>query len=193
MGQAAIELPNPINKPPAPLSGADDLLSQMAGEQIDRLLAETESAKAAIAAPNDPFASQLEDLFNQLNSAPADLTTVEQTIEKASPPVVEQPAAAVVEQTSAPVAAIEQATSAAERAALTPKIDPVAAIEALPPAPPAAEDEERVSILVRILELINAPFAACPAALRDLLGKFAILTLMNSVGVILYVMIFRKH
>jgi hypothetical protein len=193
MGQAAVELPNSINKPPAPLSGADDLLSQMAGEQIERLLAETESAKAAIAAPNDPFASQLEDLFNQLNSAPADLTTVEQTIEKASPPVVEQPAAAVVEQTSAPVAGIEQATSAAERAALTPKIDPVAAIEALPPAPPAAEDEERVSILVRILELINAPFAACPAALRDLLGKFAILTLMNSVGVILYVMIFRKH
>jgi len=193
MGQAAIDLPNPISKPPTPLSGADDLLSQMAGEQIDRLLAETESAKAAIAAPNDPFASQLDDLFNQLNAAPADLMTVEQTAkEPAAPPEVAAAPAPAAPPPPAPVAAIEQATSPAERAALTPKVDPIAAIEALPPAA-TPDAEERVSILVRILELINAPFAACPDVLRDLLGKFAILTLMNSVGVILYVMIFRKH
>jgi hypothetical protein len=203
MGQAAVDLPDPLSKPPSPLSGADDLLSQMAGEQIDRLIAESESAKAAIATPNDPFASQLDDLFNQLNSAPADLVTVEQSVVEpppapvAPPPlVVEATPAAVVEEPPAPqpIAAIEQPTSAAERAALTPPIDPVAAIEALPPpAPAAASDEERVSILVRVLELINAPFAACPDMLRDMLGKLAILTLMNSIGVILYVVIFRKH
>jgi hypothetical protein len=43
MGQAAVDLPDPLN--PAPLDNvpsADDLLAQMAGDEIDRLLAEAE-------------------------------------------------------------------------------------------------------------------------------------------------------
>jgi hypothetical protein len=53
MGQAALDLPDPLAKPPAPASpnaaSADDLLSQLAGEEIDRMLAEADGAPAATA------------------------------------------------------------------------------------------------------------------------------------------------
>jgi len=208
MGQAAVDLPNSTGNPPSPLSGADDLLSQMAGEEIERMLAETESAKTAAA--NDPFASQLDDLLNQLNSASPDLVTVEQIaiIPAALPeesviapaaenPVVDAldpiPAAAKEEEPVALPAVIEQPTTAAERQALTPPVDTLAAIEKAVETPSRVIAEDRTPILVKILELINSPFATCPDMLRDMLGKIAILTLMNSVGLILYVMLFRKH
>src|SRR5437762_13293359 len=52
MGQAAVELPDPLTKTPAPATSADDLLSQLAGEEIDRLLkeAEVEPAPSSAAA-----------------------------------------------------------------------------------------------------------------------------------------------
>ena len=49
MGQAAVDLPDPLDNPPtqagAPeraAAGADDLLAQMAGQEIDRLLADAD-------------------------------------------------------------------------------------------------------------------------------------------------------
>jgi len=43
MGQVAIDLPDPLHNPePAPGPSADDLLAQLAGEEIDRLLAEAD-------------------------------------------------------------------------------------------------------------------------------------------------------
>lgn len=47
MGQAALELSEPIHQPQAsPAASADDLLSKLAGDEIDRMLAETESQPA---------------------------------------------------------------------------------------------------------------------------------------------------
>jgi hypothetical protein len=187
MGQAAVDLPDILSQPPTPLSGADDLLSQMAGAQIEQMLADTESSRPPAttdAAPAvDPFASQLDDIFNQLNAATAENKSVEQPAVEPAPIVG---AAPVIE------APIEQATTSAERDALTPVVDVLS--EALnAPALPETPSEPRASIFLRILELINAPFAACPDILRDMLGKVAILTAMNSLGVLLYVMLFRKH
>src|SRR5690348_282259 len=61
MGQAAVDLPDPLETPPPPqagaperaaAAGADELLAQMAGQEIDRLLAdadvEPESATAVL-------------------------------------------------------------------------------------------------------------------------------------------------
>ena len=47
MGQATIDLPDPTQLPPdgaapAAANSADDLLSQLAGDEIDRLLAEAD-------------------------------------------------------------------------------------------------------------------------------------------------------
>ncbi len=41
MGKAAVDLPDPMQQPPpAGRTSTDDLLAQLAGEEIDRLLAE---------------------------------------------------------------------------------------------------------------------------------------------------------
>jgi len=48
MSPGAKDLPDPIDKPPlGDAPGADDLLARMAGEEIDRLLADAEVARAA--------------------------------------------------------------------------------------------------------------------------------------------------
>ena len=183
MGQATID--DPLSKPPSPLSGADDLLSQMAGEQIDRMLAESESTKA-VAAPIDPFASQLDELFNQLDAPPIDAPP---RVEKSAPII-----SAIIEALPPPpsiITEIEQPTTPAERAALAP-VEPMLSSSEISAAVNQVQ-LDHTPIFVRLLELINAPFAFCPDVLRDMLGKVAILTMMNSLAVLIYVLLFRKH
>ena len=191
MGQAMID--EALSPPPSPLSGADDLLSQMAGEQIDRMIAEGESTKShANESAVDPFATQLDDLFNQLNEAtPADAVSVKQIAEVVAEPIAPPIESQVKIPPPPAVVEIEQPTTAAEREALKPVEDAISQIQIS--AVVNQVELDHTPILVRILELINAPFAACPDAVRDVLGKFAILTLMNSLGVLLYVVLFRKH
>src|SRR6476620_6567603 len=53
MGQAAVELPDPLQAAPEPpKTSTDELLSQLAGEEIDRLLAEVDAG-----APRDARAA----------------------------------------------------------------------------------------------------------------------------------------
>src|SRR5215213_6870575 len=52
MGQAAVDLPDPLDAPPpSSLSGTDDLLAQLAGDEIDRLLAEADVEQTSSPAP----------------------------------------------------------------------------------------------------------------------------------------------
>lgn len=50
-----------------------------------------------------------------------------------------------------------------------------------------------VPLLVRVLEWINAPLAGLSDGVRTAIGKIAIVTTFNAVGVLLYVLIFRRH
>jgi hypothetical protein len=52
---------------------------------------------------------------------------------------------------------------------------------------------ERVPLLVRVLEFLNAPLAGLSAGVREALGKIAIVTAVNAVAVLVYVLIFRRH
>ena len=54
MGQAMVDLPDPLETPAASGLGADDLLAQMAGEEIDRLLAEAEAETPKVRTPRPP-------------------------------------------------------------------------------------------------------------------------------------------
>ena len=50
MGKAAVDLPDPLQSPPdagRPLTSTDDLLAQLAGEEIDRLLAEVDDTPSS--------------------------------------------------------------------------------------------------------------------------------------------------
>ncbi len=76
MGQAAVDLPDPLDTPPpASASSTDDLLAQLAGEEIDRLLADAEgrSAREDTAAPTvpDPFGAEFADGFSPAPAPPS--------------------------------------------------------------------------------------------------------------------------
>ena len=49
------------------------------------------------------------------------------------------------------------------------------------------------SFLLRPLEWLNAPLAACSDTVREALGKVAIMTLINALAILLYVLFLRKH
>jgi hypothetical protein len=53
MGQATVDLPDPMGPPPATAGGTDELLAQLAGEEIDRLLAEADAEQAAGEKPGE--------------------------------------------------------------------------------------------------------------------------------------------
>src|SRR5689334_16945335 len=82
MGQASVDLPDPLEMPGASgLAGTDDLLAQLAGDEIDRLLAEAQEenpppAPPAASAGTAPVAA----------SAPAAATTVDPQTSSAPDP-----------------------------------------------------------------------------------------------------------
>lgn len=239
MGQATADLPNSEENVPTPIAGADDLLSQLAGEEIDRMLAEADvrpdsavaeaapipaiptipdekppahpampaaatnidlppaPAPAATATTEEPPPSldaQVDELFKELDQKEAQQKAV---APKPEEPKVEVPAAPVAAATAVPAEITEPSTTAAEREALNA---PAAAEEALQAAlanatmetvPSTDQPPAKPSIVVRILEVINAPVASLPNSVRDMIGKIALLTLMNSVAVVIYVLLFR--
>ncbi|HSU67298.1 MAG TPA: hypothetical protein VLJ39_10525 [Tepidisphaeraceae bacterium] len=210
MGQAAVDLPDPLNPPTASAASTDDLLAQMAGEEIDRMLAESE--REASAAPNPV-------------PTPALLPS---TAAGSSPAI-----------TSTPRAEDPDESAAAELDAILGKAqtdsgqDPVAAVAALGQAPPKSEagvgtnsdpfdeddllaaergalnssggratgglhagadlDDGAPSLLVRMLGWINFPLDACSDDVRETVGKIAILTLVNALAVLAYVLFLRHH
>ena len=61
------------------------------------------------------------------------------------------------------------------------------------PAPESVDTESPAGppLALRPLIWLNAPLDILPSALRDALGKIALVTLLNAVAVILYVLLFR--
>jgi hypothetical protein len=244
MGQAILDLPDPTQLSgvnagplsPQALASADDLLSQLAGDDIDRLLAEaeaerslpvpppppapplaaappvaeatapdlilpTEAAIAAILAP--AIDSTLKAVDEQIAaSAPVDTALAAEPI---LPPPSQPPAAPLevldqhlLDEAAAHVSAIMDVpvappepisvapvavADAAERRALSEPL-------IIPPVP--ARSSRRISVLVKILEWINSPMLLFPDAVREAIGKVAILTTFNAAAVIVYVMVFRR-
>jgi hypothetical protein len=294
MGQATVDLPDPLEAPPpSSLSGTDDLLAQLAGDEIDRLLAEADLEQKAPAtkgeAPSDPAATpareassatpavtthaapvapveaaakrepaapaapapaptndvaatavggdELDDLLSKLEEGGASSLAARTPIEP--PPVAEAPNAAATESTSLvdrvpdilaqfPAAAADATAAAQPNASATADASAspaqVAASTAIPAAipeddsdvlmsaaerdalkiseladdgiaaEPAAADDPgpgRLAPLVKLLELLNAPMSFVPDRLRDTLGKVAIVTLVNSIAVLVYVLFLR--
>jgi hypothetical protein len=173
MGQAAV-VPDPIEHDAAPAGSADDLLSQLAGEEIDRLLAESEAEREA-AAPPEPEAPGAPP--PAVDTPEVDLGSLQreaaaESIANASAP---RPAAAA-SQTPPP-----QMTPAAP-----PRPEPASKVPANRPDPDAS-----MPVYLKPLIWLNAPLASLPVGAREALGKAAIVTLVNALAVLLYVMLFR--
>jgi hypothetical protein len=226
MGQAALDLPDPLEQPPATAAGTDDLLAQLAGDEIDRLLAESESDNpppkqqdppatqepllpasttdsatppkpevSAAAQPEVSVAAQMEGYLEKLATASAGSPNEVDPVTKLA-----QPATAIAPSkpevaTATPLD--DDETLAAERGALNTVEPDVAPVEAALAAGHTAEttirSEAKVPVYLRLLRWLNAPLGSCSDTTRDLIGKIAILTAVNALSVLFYVLFFRRH
>jgi hypothetical protein len=221
MGQATLELPDPLERSGpvsnAPTGDTDELLSKLAGEEIDRLLAADEvervagadkkkgkggpagPTKGAAATEDAKLSKQIDELLTTLGPTPATKPSPMTDVAAASPPRAEaQPVPAAAPPTSPVVTdpapsgdlpRIED-TTAAERAAL---VDPLAEVIAAEEAAQPARDFGPVPPLLKPLVWLNIPVARCPDIVLNAIGKAAIVTLVNAVLIIGYVLIFRRH
>jgi hypothetical protein len=204
MGQAAVDLPDPLETPPVSASSTDDLLAQLAGEEIERLLSEEESAPAgepvgkphppvqvpaqtskvepvaapAVAAKEAPADTDLNALFSQLDPTEGKSQT---PVRAKSEPVASTPDAA-------PSVAEELAWEIDEDSALMSSGQ--AASAAVGPVSTAAAREP---LVLRLLAWLNSPLDAFPDRVRDAVGKIAILTTVNALSVLVYLLLFRRH
>jgi hypothetical protein len=230
MGQASVDLPDPLEMSQASgLAGTDDLLAQLAGDEIDRLLAEaqeesapppaaapptavaaTSPAAAPVAAqtsaPSTPAAQsattpasaadELDALLTQINAG--DLTA-SRPMETQAPPVAEPGAAtesldgvmSAAERDALRINDLAAEAEAADKQEAAAKVADEVAAAPLPSAEREVASPRLVSPVIRLLELLNAPLAFVPDAMRDALGKVAILTLVNSLAVLVYVLFIR--
>jgi hypothetical protein len=217
MGRATVDLPESTENAKdatTTIAGADDLLAQLAGDEIDRLLAESdveretkpaEVPRAPSASPTDPEpdgAVELDVVMNELQAAPAAKPAA--PVDSAAPvaekiteaPVAPSPAPStvvneVVPETTAAVDAEVDTTSPAERAALDGEEDE--SIDLLATTSLLAGGDRELSPLFKPLAWLSAPLDAFPDEVREALGKIAILTLVNAIAVLAYVMMFRRH
>ncbi|HEY2587488.1 MAG TPA: hypothetical protein VGI81_17210 [Tepidisphaeraceae bacterium] len=206
MGQAAVDLPDPLNPPP-PADAAvntDDLLAQMAGEEIDRLLAEQDPERPAKPAPPPPpsksapnpsaqsgpsvasdktkKSSEADGLSGVLGGlAPAADAGPDPVARLATPPPASSNGKSTAELLDEELAA-DEARSALSSAKFKEKPDAAAAASSSPAPLP-----------LRVLAWISAPLDACPDHVREAIGKVAIITAVNAVAVLVYVLFFRPH
>jgi hypothetical protein len=225
MGQATVDLPDPLESPPpAAKTSTDDLLSQLAGDEIDRLLAEAELSPAGrstnpspvhISPPSEPEKEVVEPVPPATaDEAPAEVAAAVPAPgpvaepEPAPAPLSSVSEEAVTAELDALFSAVEKdradsdaeaeaaarailegdQTSTAEREGLTT----VAAMapESAQAAPQVVEDGP-LPLYLKPLEWLSAPLSIFPPAVRDLVGKAAIVTLINAVAIIAYILIVR--
>src|ERR1019366_6983552 len=148
MGQAAVDLPDALEKPKA-TGSADELLAQLAGDEIDRLLADGDAGKSPEPASEAPVA----------------------------PPIVES----VAEAAPAP-----EETGNPERIAL-------AADDVAQHAADLLDSETDVPVFLKPLVWLSSPLEGFGDGVRETIGKIAVLTMVNAIAVLVYVMIFRRH
>jgi hypothetical protein len=216
MGQATLDLPDPLEQPPESAAGTDDLLAQLAGDEIDRLLAESDQPPAASAptdvsgAPPEPLLletppvpverppeAQLGDFLGQIAAErPNDATGPQIKPRPTQGTEAASPREAALNKLVAEADSFEEDASlaAAERGALK-TAETTAFDDAIAEDPAGRNDRvaSRPPVLLRVLAWINAPLDSLSDDARDLVGKIAILTMVNALSVLVYVLFFRRH
>jgi hypothetical protein len=216
MGQAAVDLPDPLSAAPVNSGNTDDLLAQLAGEEIERLLAEADEPTAQDK-PVDQSSDQASVSPAPPSSAPAsshlETPATSPTPATTAAPKEEQELSALFTQLEGsappPPAAIENPVP-------TPKVEEPSAADALAQemledaavsgraalgsdvsqsihVPHQAEENINTPFLVRLLEWVNRPLENCSDQVRDLIGKVAIMTTVNAAAVLAYVIFVRNH
>jgi len=196
----------------AATASTDELLSQLAASEIDRLLAEADGnpappeskakVEAAAAVADAPAAKEAEPA-KEASAAPSTAANSETLTEGSERAALLQAAGFDSAQpaATAPAAPAPAAPEEAERAALLQ-----AAGFETPAAPastggaleevqesPIGHGPEHTPFYLKPLIWINAPLDDYPAIVRQIMGKVGIVTLLNALAVLTYVFFFRKH
>lgn len=221
MAEPVRDLPDPLDEQTSTSESADDLVAQLADEAIDQLIADAdrgdspkppEPPVAWAAAPEpepvappsgNPLQAQLDTLFSQLGDepvatdSPAPSTASENPVLEPSPTDPPQDVVVPPVEASAleapPVEA--PAVEATQERTLEPDVTPAMQSDVralLDDAVHQAPSSGAPAFIVRPLEWINAPFARLSDNTRDTLGQVAVVTLINALAVILYVVLFRR-
>jgi hypothetical protein len=177
---------------------ADDLLSELAGAEIDRMLAAADVEPDPVIPPPPAVAPPVEippavvaEVAVPAPVGPIETAKVETSkVEAAPEPGAPAPPPAATEPTSARVANADLAAVLAEAAA---DRKPSGELDLGTPIGGGRLTDWLTSLLVRPLALLNAPLEVLPDTVRDMVGKVAVVTLVNSIAVITYVVIFRHH
>ena len=193
MGKAALDLPDPLQSPPeGAKASTDELLAQLAGDEIDRLLAEAEAVEPRasrapfhVAPPTSPESSTEPE---PPPAAPAPELPDSPT--SAELDVAAEMDALFTAATAKDQAAAEAEMSAAERDGLKTPAGVAESVAA--PAPAADVDDAPLPLYLRPLEWLSAPLMILPESVRDIVGKIAIVTLLNAAVILAYVLIVRR-
>ena len=161
-------LQKPVEQPP---SAAEALAKEM--EEDERTHA------AAVARMKQPAAAPPEPV-----AAPDKAATAQAKPDAAA-------AVAAIEAAATTQAAVAEVASEVETVAEAPG---TAVIDEDEVDLDAAPDEEfQTPLLVRLLEWMNAPLSGLSDQAREAVGKVALVTTLNAVAVLTYVLLFRRH
>ena len=173
----------------ATATSTDELLSQLAASEIDRLLSEAD-AKSSVPEPapekaEAPVATAMEGTERTALLEAAGF-------ESARP----ESAGAPTEPAAPAPPPVQDERSALLQAAGVESPDDVGDAPAAPAADAklaAKVDDDRVPIYLKPLVWFNIPFETCPSLIRQMLGRAGIVTLVNAIAVLTYVLFFKKH
>lgn len=188
MGQATVDLPDPLEPQAPSAASTDELLAQLAGEEIDRLLAEADSelpgdAKQASAPPSTidaPKATQVDDVGAAAGAASRSATAN---------------LSAELDDLFAQLNVGEAAPAEAGAAKITaaPGVEPASAPSTSVDKSESESMARRPPFYLRLLQWINSPLARCSDPVRDAVGKIAILTTVNAILILAYLLFLRKR
>lgn len=169
----------------AATSNTDELLSQLAASEIDRLLSESdavpkEDANPVESAPagGSPTTAEGSERAALLQAAGFDSPDAAQSATADAPPLEDERSALLH------AAGFESP----EEMGMQPKPPPQVVVEN-----PEEPDSGETPLYLKPLVWINAPLNSSPALVRQILGKVGLVTLVNALAVLTYVIFFRKH
>jgi hypothetical protein len=166
----------------ATATSTDELLSQLAASEIDRLLSEADG-KTSPASP-EPIAEKAPVApITQGNERTALLEAA--GFEKAEAPLEQAPTAPPPAEDER--SALLQAAGFESPQEVAPDATPEADLQV------SAEDDGRIPFYLKPLIWMNIPFEDCPLLVRQMLGRAGIVTLVNALAVLTYVFFFKKR
>ncbi len=199
---------------PAEVDQLLESIEPTTGAEVDSLLAKSKAdATAAESSPQPSVptpsgdsagvpdvAAQLDELFQELTGPQAAVRPPAASEGPAAPVSLPAAPASAAPSPMAPAAAADPAeqTNALERQVISAELLSAAdgalkqREEPEPQAPATREDDDRLPWYLRPLEWINLPLAQCSQRVRDIMGKAAILTLLNALGILVYVLFIRQ-